>query len=77
MAPKILLDVNICLDVLLDRLPFIEEAGKIFNSIELNKVDPYLSAISFDRRLCKTGLLSNICIFVNLKSSLIGNKLRF
>ena len=29
------------------------------------------------RRLCKTGLLSNICIFVNLKSSLIGNKLRF
>jgi predicted nucleic acid-binding protein len=48
MAEKILVDVNICLDLLLDRKPFIEDSGHIFELGEKDKINLLLSAISVD-----------------------------
>jgi predicted nucleic acid-binding protein len=48
MAEKILIDVNICLDLLLDRKPFIEDSGHIFELGEKNKINLLLSAVSID-----------------------------
>ena len=54
----------------------IKERHEELSSLLDWRTNPDISHL-FKRRLCKTGLLSNICIFVNLKSSLIANKLRF
>ncbi|SMO50722.1 type II toxin-antitoxin system VapC family toxin [Gracilimonas mengyeensis] len=48
MAPKLLLDVNVCLDVLLDRKPFVSHSGKIFELGEEGKVALFISGLSFD-----------------------------
>ena len=48
MAGKILVDVNISLDLLLDRKPFVEDSGRIFELGEQKKIDLMISAISID-----------------------------
>lgn len=48
MADRVLLDVNVCLDVLLKRKPFWEDAAKIFLAAEKGQIDGRVSAISFD-----------------------------
>jgi len=48
MVPKVLLDVNICLDVLLDRKPYVTFSGKLFELSENNVIHPFISGISFD-----------------------------
>lgn len=48
MRDKVLLDVNICLDWLLNRVPFADNAGRIFEAAEENRMTAIVSAISFD-----------------------------
>lgn len=48
MAHRVLADVNVCLDVLLDRKPFIEYSGRIFEEAEKGTLDLLISGISFD-----------------------------
>jgi len=48
MADKLLADVNICLDLLLDRRPFVESSGRIFELAEQGKLDLVVSGLSFD-----------------------------
>jgi predicted nucleic acid-binding protein len=48
MADRILLDVNVCLDVLLKRQPFWEDSAKIFLAAEKGLIQGRVSAISFD-----------------------------
>lgn len=43
---KVLIDTNIILDVLCNRLPFVEDARKIFRLCEVNKITGYISALS-------------------------------
>lgn len=48
MADRFLFDVNVCLDVLLKRRPFWEDAATIFQSAEKGYIKGLVSAISFD-----------------------------
>ncbi|MEX0780596.1 MAG: PIN domain-containing protein [Balneolales bacterium] len=48
MAHKTLLDVNICLDIMLDRKPHVKYSGRIFEAAENAEIDLFVSAISFD-----------------------------
>lgn len=48
MAHKALVDVNVCLDVLLDRKPFVAHSGRIFEEIEAGNIEGVISGISFD-----------------------------
>ena len=48
MLHKALLDVNICLDVLLDRKPHVTNAGRILEAAEKGKIEAYISSIAFD-----------------------------
>lgn len=48
MANKVLLDVNVCLDVLLKRLPHFDNAGRIFQAVEDGTITALVSVISFD-----------------------------
>jgi predicted nucleic acid-binding protein len=48
MADSILTDVNVCLDLLLDRHPYVEFSGQIFELAEQNKLDVTVSGLSFD-----------------------------
>lgn len=48
MADRVLLDVNICLDVMLKRKPFWEDSAKIFLAVEKGQIEGRVSAISFD-----------------------------
>lgn len=48
MVEKILVDVDICLDLLLDRKPFVQDSGRIFELGEQKKIDLTISAISID-----------------------------
>lgn len=48
MADKILTDVNVCLDLLLDRRPFVETSGMVFEYAEGNHIELFVSGISFD-----------------------------
>jgi len=48
MVFKVLLDVNICLDVFLDRKPHVTFSGKLFELSENKVIHPYISGISFD-----------------------------
>lgn len=43
---KVLIDTNVILDVLCNRVDFVENAKKIFKLCEVNKVDGYISALS-------------------------------
>jgi len=48
MADNILADVNVCLDLLLDRRPFVEASGKIFEMAEQKQINLFISGLSFD-----------------------------
>lgn len=48
MADKLLADVNICLDLLLDRRPFVEFSGRIFELAEKKKITLFVYGLSFD-----------------------------
>ncbi|NBC26466.1 MAG: PIN domain-containing protein [Bacteroidetes bacterium] len=48
MANSVLVDVNVCLDLLLDRHPFVEFSGQIFEQAEQNKLTIVVSGLSFD-----------------------------
>lgn len=48
MTDKVLADVNICLDFLLDRRPFSEPSGRIFELAEKGMIEIYISGLSFD-----------------------------
>jgi predicted nucleic acid-binding protein len=48
MAHRVLVDVNVCLDLLLDRQPFVEFSGHIFELAEQNKLTVVVSGLSFD-----------------------------
>jgi len=41
---RVLLDTNIVLDVLLERLPFVEDAKKVWQAIDEGQVTAYLAA---------------------------------
>ena len=43
---KVLIDTNVILDVLCNRLPFVEDAQKVFRLCEVNKITGYISALS-------------------------------
>lgn len=48
MASRVLADVNVCLDVLMDRKPFVEYSGRIFEEAEKGNVILVISGLSFD-----------------------------
>ncbi|MEX2600379.1 MAG: PIN domain-containing protein [Balneolaceae bacterium] len=48
MIYKILADVNVCLDLYLDRKPHVDFSGQIFELAEKEKIKLYISGISFD-----------------------------
>ena len=48
MAIRVLADVNICLDVLMDRKPFVEYSGRIFEEAEEGNLILMISGLSFD-----------------------------
>ena len=48
MANRILTDVNVCLDLLLDRRPYVEYSGKIFTLAENKSIQLYISGLSID-----------------------------
>ena len=48
MADSILVDVNVCLDLLLDRHPHVEFSGQIFELAEQNELSVTVSGLSFD-----------------------------
>ncbi|HMB97553.1 MAG TPA: PIN domain-containing protein [Balneolaceae bacterium] len=48
MSVKILADVNICLDLLLDRKPFVNFSGRIFEMAEEEEIILFISGLSFD-----------------------------
>lgn len=48
MVHRVLSDVNVCLDVLLDRKPFVEYSGRIFEEAENGKLALIISGLSFD-----------------------------
>jgi predicted nucleic acid-binding protein len=48
MANRILADVNVCLDLLLDRKPHVEYSGRIFELAEQKKITLLISGISVD-----------------------------
>jgi predicted nucleic acid-binding protein len=48
MEDSVLVDVNVCLDLLLDRRPFVEFSGQIFERAEQNQLTIVISGLSFD-----------------------------
>jgi predicted nucleic acid-binding protein len=48
MANKILADTNVCLDLLLDRKPYVEHSGKLFELAESKSIRLYISGLSID-----------------------------
>lgn len=48
MDNSVLVDVNVCLDLLLDRQPYVEFSGQIFELAEQNKLSVIVSGLSFD-----------------------------
>ena len=48
MAYRVLLDVNICLDLLLDRKPHVTSSGQIFEAGEKGSITLVISGLSFD-----------------------------
>ncbi len=47
MMEKVFVDTNVILDLLLERDPFYIEAAKLFSMAEDNKIQIYVSALSF------------------------------
>lgn len=45
---KVLIDTNICLDAILKRLPFAQDALRIFELSEVNKIKGFVSAHCID-----------------------------
>lgn len=48
MVKKPLIDTNVCLDLMLKRNPHLNEAAKIFQLSETDRIEAVISAISFD-----------------------------
>lgn len=48
MAIRVLADVIVCLDVLMDRKPFVEYSGRIFEEAEKGNLTLIISGLSFD-----------------------------
>lgn len=48
MPNNILVDVNVCLDLLLDRKPYVESSGKLFEIAEKGQIRLFVSGLSFD-----------------------------
>lgn len=48
MTYRVLLDVNICLDLLLDRKPHVTYSGQIFEAGEKGSIKLVVSGLSFD-----------------------------
>ncbi len=48
MADKILIDTNVCLDVILYRQPFAIPAARVFELVEHGKLEGFVAAHSFD-----------------------------
>lgn len=48
MADRVLADVNICLDLLMDRKPFVEHSGQVFEQAENGDIELCVSGLSFD-----------------------------
>lgn len=48
MTDSVLVDVNVCLDLLLDRQPHVEYSGQIFELAEQSKLSVLVSGLSFD-----------------------------
>ncbi|MBX9851585.1 MAG: PIN domain-containing protein [Cytophagaceae bacterium] len=82
------LDTNILLDLLADRKPFSDQAAIIFESQEQNKINLYVSAISFNNLYYiitkieghKTAVkllkeLSDLVTIIPLEQSIIQNSL--
>jgi predicted nucleic acid-binding protein len=46
--PRVLLDVNILMDIIYRRTPWYEDAAKIFYMAEQGDIEAYMSAISVD-----------------------------
>jgi len=48
MADKLLLDINVCLDFLIDRKPYSNASGQLFELGEKGKTELVVSGLSFD-----------------------------
>ena len=48
MAYRVLVDVNICLDLLLDRKPHVTSSGQVFEAGEKGSITLVISGLSFD-----------------------------
>jgi predicted nucleic acid-binding protein len=48
MGNRILADVNVCLDLLLDRKPYVEHSGKLFELAENDNIQLLISGLSID-----------------------------
>jgi predicted nucleic acid-binding protein len=48
MEDKVLTDVNVCLDLLMDRKPFVEHSGQLFELAENGDIQLCISGLSFD-----------------------------
>lgn len=48
MANRILADTNVCLDLLLDRKPYVEHSGKLFELAETKSIRVCISGLSID-----------------------------
>lgn len=49
MADKVLADVNVCLDLIMDRKPFVEHSGQLFELAENGDIELCISGLSFDK----------------------------
>lgn len=81
---KVLIDTNVILDVLCNRLPFVEDAQKVFRLCEVNKITGYISALSIPniiyimRKELDADKISDILEKLSLIFTIAGfEKLRF
>jgi len=86
---NVLLDTNICLDVILDRKPFAVKSGEIINKGELGVYSAFVAAHSFDtlfyilenkigRKRAYVGIeiLRNVCLVADVSKLVIDNALK-
>jgi predicted nucleic acid-binding protein len=48
MEDNVLADINVCLDLLMDRKPFVEHSGQLFELAENGDIRLCISGLSFD-----------------------------
>jgi predicted nucleic acid-binding protein len=48
MEDNLLADINVCLDLLMDRKPFVEHSGQLFELAENGDIQLCISGLSFD-----------------------------